>query len=355
VGTGNFTLVPANGQTPAKMTADKRGSFFLVGYVDSNPANGRYDAGETSAAIPVIIVEADLYSEDSQADNSGGRFSTRVDNNNNYTDAGYISTVNAGAEALRLTAKLNLYGGGSDGKRGTDRVYAGWTQQVQGSTNPLTYGTYSNGSNSKTIPMIYAHNVPVSKYFLPGNQAPNLIPLPLLDSGDNNTLIVGSGGGSILVASPELKLANSQPSFGRRIEVKGFDTPQIFFKKDHPAQPLYLLNQVAVDLKFRICLTLWTSPDIIQADENGIIVPDPSDPNLAGERTYFDAYTYDWHCGATYNVTADGDQGPGGIGAFCDFTSQHEFSPISPADGSQREHETRSPAAKSFLGFDATQ
>lgn len=336
-----------------------------MGYVDDNPINGKYDAGEASAAIPIIIVEADLHLEDSQISASEASYYPKFDDNEHYIGGLYKSAHST--NALRLRAQLNLYGGGAEGKRGTDRVFAGWTQQVEKEDSvPHPYGVYTLGTTSRSVALIFSDNLPESEYFLPDDgqapvedfeQVPALSALPLLDSGfipgQGNPYIVGTGGGTILVAEHKLESLTNQPSFGRRIEVTGVDSPEVSFEKHHRHDPLYLLSQIVVNFHFRSYLTLWTSPEAVPPDENGVIDTQPSDPNLPGERTYFDAYWYTWRCGATFNIDPNGIQLPGGITPFCEWKNQAEFSPIAPAHGPQRIHETRPPTGKAMIGFDA--
>lgn len=372
VGTGNFTIIPAVGLTPARMKADKRGSFFLVGYVDSN-SSGDFDVGEPSAVIPVIIVEADVVYENSFASDTAityfnGLFG--LDPASNLFCGGWPGGPGGpprpGNPAITLNARVKLTGGGTTGRRGTDRVYAGWTQQIQ--YIPLFTTTYTDvldGVTTKTTRQIAASNIagrPITidyPTFLPG-VVPTLLALPLIDSGRSlahTGADVGTGANSITPASSRMFVTKANPTVGKWIDVTAIDSPVAAVPGAHP-DPInvsFKISEISANYQFRTYLTLWTSPAVQNPDPQTDEIPaGPTLPdNIAGERTYFDAYRYYWQVGGT--ATIDPLTGNEiNLTKFSQITSQADFSPISPADATGRAHETRPPAFIRYMSVDAT-
>ena len=358
VGTGTFTLTPAAGGNTATMKADKRGSFYLIGYIDSN-SNGDYDAGEPSAALPIIIVEVYLQQETTQVSPNDVKYVSNAGLGWSYSrlqcGGGWQTppTVNA----IKLEARALFTGGGAYGKRGVDRVYGGWTQQVKNAT--VAQGTYTNGTTIVTMPLKFVSNrtgqpkIAAWYTFMGGGTVPSVLVPPFLDSGRNAVArngVVGTGSNTATLSTSKISSTASQPPTGKTVDLAAEDNPGIPFLAAHPspAYPSYFLKELFVNIEFVTYLTFWTSTDAHTENPTTREIPaGPSTPNLTGERTYYDSYKYEWHVGATIPIDiADGSQkSTGGIAPFCAITATHEYSPISAADGLLREHETRPPVA----------
>ena len=194
----------------ATLSVDKRGSFQVLAYVDSNH-NGQRDDNETGTAFPMIIVDP-LFVDNSNTSAARTRMLEYVpappggaagiwSGNKDIDD-----TDTAG---VYLAANLDLVGGGNDGRRGLERVYARWFQNATSDDTGATYdvapyhfflwvpvqnAAAANGSFFNT-PM-----------FLPGGTPPLLLSLPLVDPAPG----AGTGGDSSAIPEALSKVRRSR-------------------------------------------------------------------------------------------------------------------------------------------------
>jgi hypothetical protein len=265
----------------------------VLAFIDSN-GNGKRDDDEGGAVLPLILVKATL-----NANLSAGH-SANVHYITNGTLAavqtGTFNVASSGATAgMYLGGKVDLVGGGADGRRGLDRVFGGWIQNI---TLQNVVGSYAN--NHKTV-YIFVSNPPANRLFLPPPPppappppGPNVIPVPptsLLDTGRPN---LASGGDTDTLTSNQLTSRTSLP-VGQTILVEAVDSPGLSTPLDHPGFPGNALQNFSFGLGFTAYLSVWTNSS---GSSGG--TGDPADT------TYGVVLDQPWTVNAVYNVNATG-------------------------------------------------
>jgi len=357
VGTGTFTLTAAPGGNTATMKADRRGSFYLLAYIDTSN-NGDYNLGEPSAVIPIIIVQADVVWEDSSVSTAGFEYIPSP-----AAPAAWAnSTMRCGKDlkeggppAIFFSARCRLTGGGGQAKRGTDRVYAGWSQQIQNSrwteadfADQITTKTEAivfTSSDTGGLPLLYGQ-IPIFT-----TAAPALIDPPFLDSSNNPS---GDGANSICLGYSSYYRRETTGS-GQLVDIEAEDSVTMKYPKAHSAAAHagLTLKSIRVNPRFRAYLALWTSQTTHQINETTDEVgAGQTQPNLPGERTYFDAWRYEWSPTAVVGINSPNGSQINGTYTSA-ITDSREYSPISPADGPSKEHETRPPIPLDVWALDA--
>src|SRR5262249_10912671 len=289
-GGGPVPSISKTGSNTATLSTNGVGSFQVLAFIDSN-TNGKRDDDEGGAVLPLILVKATL-----NANLSAGHSA-----NVSYVTNGTLSAVRTGdfnvsssgaTAGMYLGGKVDLVGGGADGRRGLDRVFGGWIQNI---TAQNVVGSYAN--NHKTV-YIFVSNPPASRFFLPPPPPPAppppppaIIPVPLLDTGRPN---LATGGGTDTLTSSQFTSRTSLAA-GQTILVDAVDSPRLNPPLYYPPLPGNALQNFSFGLDFTAYLSVWTNSS---GSSGG--TGDPADT------TYGVVLDQPWTVRATYNVNAAG-------------------------------------------------
>jgi hypothetical protein len=109
LGSGSFSYVEnaSPGFNGGTMTTDRKGSFFIQAWIDepgAGRASGRYDSGEPSSVLPVIIVDVDVVLEDSNLDRLAWRYERHP----------LAATATANVSANGAISSVSVTDGGED-------------------------------------------------------------------------------------------------------------------------------------------------------------------------------------------------------------------------------------------------
>ncbi len=282
---GPVPTVAKTGSNTATMAADGYGSFQVLAYVDSN-GNGTRDDDESGALLPVVFVKAALSSNISAA--HSGNITYTSDGTDARVSSGMFDLTNSGATAaVYLGGKVDLIGGGADGRRGLDRVFGGWIQDI-----PVALGVTGTYAGGHTESYIFATNFPAGKVFLPGDPAPVLAVPPLLDTGRSPASV----GGISAALSHSHVSSRTDLATGQEFLIEAVDSPGLGAPLDHPGFPGNALMSYQFNLDFRAYLSLWT---------NATAVEDPTGD--AADTSYSEILEQPWTIRSTYTVDATGN------------------------------------------------
>ena len=274
------------GPAAATLGTDERGSFLVYCYVDVN-GNGRFDSGEPRALVPLILVQSDFSDDFSVAHNhitvsnitnaAGAVVAYRV---SSAAAAGGFNVNSPVDAAIYTAATVDLTAGGPTGRRGLDRAFAGWIQDI-----PVDLGCTADYTGGHTVRYAFSRAPhPASKNILPGAAAPAFISTPIIDSN------LGANGG-VTVGSNSQVLTRSDLALGQRLLVRDVDSPGLAYFVRHPGFAGSTLTAFRFNLDFRVWLSVWTNGD-------GIYMPPAAAPAVApasvAERTYSVVYQFDW-------------------------------------------------------------
>jgi hypothetical protein len=299
------TLVPT--ALRATLLADHVGSFFIRPFIDCN-GNNAFDQGidkEPFIVMNLVLIRAQGVTNNSVANppanattlRAGTLFTTRTPAP--ATTAGFdLTTGNvAGApggntfanptvSAAHNDATILVIGGGSTGRRGLDRLMAGWIQSelpvATSPTVPPGEDDVAEYDDIKPPPPVRTHQrftiwrAPGGPgIFLPGSAAPALLAGPFLDvspranpgTGGNTAVgTEGNVGPPVVPPGPGgpppqpgiTKTPVAAPGVGEQWRVHMWDSPGDIIPAAHGGFPGTLLRY-RFNLDFRTDLCLWTN------------------------------------------------------------------------------------------------
>lgn len=208
---------------------------------------------------------------------------------------------------LRLRARLLAVGGGADGRRGLDKVRAGWINNVAGET---TFARYERNPPSPTLP---AHWVVRERHLrktttdtLEALQPPVDATHPLLDKGVNANVVMatwGAGQATLSQSRPttafdQAGAASSNPAgCGMKCWVEVVDAPMTSYDLTMPTDAAFALTKLHHGLSFRAYLCVWADLraqrgnllgvlEEVQWTVDGEISSDPNRRRVRIERKY---------------------------------------------------------------------
>lgn len=371
VGTGPLTLLPFQPTGTATLSLDGRGSFYLVGWLDSN-SDGQLNSAETRYVVPIILVDVNVLSVEHHTVDPllieiPGYLGVKFGRNEFDYRAAQVPPWTADRKVpvaemyalagLGLDAYAQLIGG-KDGMRGTDRVMGGWSNNIVVQNSVGLYRK-PNTTDVKEMKISLASNcdqatgweleleVPQFDPAKPpddpdSDPAPALYVEPLLDRFELNAGINGMNA----ICLGTTKFEHVEPmSLGLKIRMMGWDTPKDAWPKQHPNYAGYELRQFNSSTAFSIFLTFWSSPEPFNDVVDGEIV---LGRGAAGERTYQTAYNLDWDAIALCTINNIGTLGFGGA---ITIPTEQEFSPVK--EPNTVSHETRPPTSLKSIHIDA--
>lgn len=335
LGTG-VPAIDAAGAGGAKLHLDEQGSFLVFCYVDANKS-GKFDEGEPRMILPLILVDAELNSNDSVAHNHvTATVNPTFIQVSAGTGPGGGFDINAPDDAAAyLAGRVDFRGGGPNGRRGLEKVFAGWVQDI-----PVDLDVTSDFEGGHRVSYIFARAPhPANKLYLPAPAAaPNVIATPILDTGRSPT---GTGGGTATLSRSRTRVALG-PAVGQRWLVETVDSPGLGYYLNHPgfAAP-NKLTAFRFNLTFRARLAVWTNLDEFFLPAVPAPVPAPA---AVAERTYSAVLEVNWQLRGSWTLDAAGQPvAPFFGGPSSSLAGSTVFHP--PARGIDRQMSVRAPGA----------
>ncbi|HKP97057.1 MAG TPA: OmpA family protein [Fibrobacteria bacterium] len=325
----------------ATLLTDAVGSFHIRPFVD---CNGSAQFDEKPDIEPFIVMNLVLVRVSFFRDNSVARSANMVAI---PTGGGGIRlqpgpfNVNAPAgDEMFMGVEADLVGGGGDGRRGCDAVFAGWVNTMPGGQNVI--GTYNDTgvtpSQVRTSKLVFVSNTAAiggpGRTFVqdPPNPVPILLSPDFLDTGRAGK---GSGGDTACLSQSRIKSRTNLP-VGSRLIIEAVDSPSLGVPGTHARFPTAKLTQYHFELHFRAFLCFWTGSQGAGPDAANRLysVLRQVDWNMLGEWT-IDA------AGAITTVTAPN----------VNISGSTTFNPTVAAIATPVE--TRPPTALDSVAFDA--
>jgi hypothetical protein len=273
--------------TKAKLGANDVGSFFVRVFGDCG--DKKFDPNVPFKLVPTVLVRATLQADASATnpENPGTLAAVVVDNFSVRTGKVPFDINNPGTAAIHMSATVNVVSGGADGRRLIAGVVAGWVNNIRADAN--IRGSYAGGHAISGVFALNAGTGPEGM-FLPGDNAPNLLVLPLLDAGGLNS---GTGGDTATLGRSRIKSRTNRP-LGQRWIVEAIDSPFTSFPLLHPgfstpAAPVRL-QKFHYEVHFSANLCLWTN-------RSGTV-------GAVAERSYGVLRSYNWDILAEWNIDA---------------------------------------------------
>jgi hypothetical protein len=265
------TLTP-NGADPLRATllADAVGSFHIRPFIDCN-GNGTFQGLDAAGAVidrephiimNLVVVGVMLHQDNSiarsanmQAAIAGGGIGVR---------SGAFNIAAPAGEAIHMTVQADVIGGGGDGRRGLDQVFAGWVNNE--ALNEDIAGTFTDTTvvppqNHRSFSVFASNHAAATgaaatgRAFVPGDPAPALVAPPLLDSGRGGA---GAGGNTATLTSSRIA-QRPNLALGQRWLIEAIDSPGDGEGAVHPAFPAARLVRFRFHLDFRAYLCFWTN------------------------------------------------------------------------------------------------
>jgi hypothetical protein len=312
-GLGTATDVPALAPDPrnvkrAKLKAGAKGSFRIRAYIDCNDTNQYEDLIDREPSIPLnlVLANAALVKDDSAGNAGGvaGNLTTAIGasfiniTNGLWANPPLTSTdLKQAGMGMKITADVT--GGGADGLLGLDKVFSGLVNMVK---NRDVIGTYRDTTVAPpTVHLwkfIAASNaaaatggVAPSNFFQPGDPAPVLYKLPLLDTGRPSA----GTGGETATMSRSAPHTSAAEAVGQRWTIQCIDSPGMSFRFLHPANPNAWLSKIHYHYDFIACFCFWTNVSTSRGATG-----DPAD------RLYSVLRIVDWRVVGDWNVAFAG-------------------------------------------------
>ncbi|HKW09189.1 MAG TPA: hypothetical protein VJO33_02350, partial [Gemmatimonadaceae bacterium] len=280
--TDDTPTITQDGGDPLKATllADAVGSFFVRAYVDCN-GTSEYDDNEKTGAnagqridrepyivLPFVLIRVEGIANTSRSRQANVNIVPAVPTA--ATGVG-VSTGNfaAGASAgVHCVGKVKVTGGGRDGTRGLNRLFAGW---VNNEVREVAVSEYNDAGTRRRRNTVWA-TVPAHGVFqvisAPG-AAYNAQAGPVLDC--TNFGGEGLGGNSCVGTEgapgpPAINRNAAQPagSMGKTWIIQMWDSPGDSCPAAHESYPGRPLVRYRFNLDFRCDLVFWTNSSAAQ-------------------------------------------------------------------------------------------
>lgn len=312
-GENDLPTITATGATTATLKTNAKGSFQVLAFLDSNQ-NGKWNSTEKGLTLYVIMVRANATNgaDDDKSEafpaNTKPAFFPNAANPKIFTvQTGDFDLNNPNKSGIVLDGKVTLIGGGPDGRRGLDRVFFAWANNI---TSFSEVGAYPKPNTpDRTVERIYAVNADKSprslfdmRIFRTG-EVPLPIPeaglsFPLLDTGRLPSGFANGrprDGGSDILLQKNLIKDTKNLDIGQTRHLIAVDSPSASAFIDHLLVNQQLLG-LTIQHKYSARLIGWTN-------SGGDSTPTPQTGNCVGFRTYSHVRYRDWSFTGVYQVT----------------------------------------------------
>lgn len=333
----------------ATLQSNAVGSFHICPYVDCNGNNsldfddgrGRRIDREPFMIMNLVLARVTLHRDNSIA--RSGRFrATPVAGNGIRVRSGTFNINAPNTAAIHLNTLANVVGGGNDGRRGLDKVFAGWinnesaNENIVGTFREMVGGVPTQRRSSSVFASNRASATGANNTFLPGNPAPALVPPALLDSGRGSP---GTGGDTATLTRSRIR-TRTNLSAGQRFLVEAVDSPGDGEGGTHPGFAAARLVNFQFGLDFRAYLCFWTN-----ISRNSGATVDPAN------RLYGVLRRIDWRMRGQWNINpATGAITRVGVPSV-QITARRTFNPLERAVSTPSE--VRAPTGLNLLARDA--
>jgi len=304
---GSPTITPsAPGASTSTLLTDGVGSFHIRPFVDIN-GNNAFESNDSTIDIePFMIMNLVLVRVTLFQDNCIAPVPTNVSGvsdgaNGIAVSSGTFNIAAPNTAAVHLNSQVDLVGGGDDGLRGVDRVFAGWDNNIP--VNLDIAGTFRDTSVAPPVNRrefwVFSSNRGTGgnlahSTFLPGDPAPALVAPPLLDTGRTPGGVGGDSnclGRSRIRTRTALRTPATPNAVGQRIIVEAVDSPGNGADANHPGFPAAQLVRFRFNLDFTAFLCFWTN-----------ITPSSAPTNVAAERLYTVLQEIDWQIRGEWTI-----------------------------------------------------
>ncbi|MCP4130462.1 MAG: hypothetical protein GY754_05725 [bacterium] len=252
------------------LKADSEGSFHLSAFVDNN-GNSKRDTNDPGLVLNINMIKIEVMA--GAANNKIIKRNTKFNNtrsnattlvvdsggtsgpavNASYTDANFLN------HAISFKVTVKLTGGGSNQRRGTDKVRLGY---IHTTTSDSITGTYPAG---KTVKEIIAKNAALPFVITTGT--PAKLAFPVRDTRGAAL----SGAGSFIVTSSDTDKSNIAAGGLKRV-VRVMDSPAIIIPLKHPVATTTNLTGISGSNDFDMFLSAYSN----DFDENYAVVAEAS-------------------------------------------------------------------------------
>jgi len=302
------TLSTNAGKT-LNLSLNSIGSFSVIQYDDTDN-DGNLDPGEPSCYMNIIIARVSYTSNSDQTLTRPNAITAGIGQTTHTVDGGmpqkaivagvFFGQFQAGQAGIEFEAKIDVVGGGADGRLGLDRLKSGWCN------NSLEYtdlGTYASGATMKEYlthdDAVFTNPFHMNKVTIAGTLPQAMNPalsanMPLLDSGRTDA---ATGGVTVTLGS---SAESSAPAaLGEQRTVTALDAPNSFADVSFPTAPLLgdLLTDYQFDLDFKAYLLVWSGTHSAAPDEAGALL-------------YTSVIEIPWQTRATYTLAVPAGGGP---------------------------------------------
>lgn len=252
-------------KTNMKLLTDAVGSFRVHVFVDDDDS-GTLDGTKVSVCLNLVLVKARLVedrtvvtSEHCKCKRSGNDIVMRT-HGYSKESFGYVDDdpdKEGDKVPLHLKVIVELIGGGADGKRGLDKVYGGWVNNITKDETGARYGKALNVQCESAV--MYLHQTGPGTYDVP---VPFGEDEPVLDKAGFGR----GGGGKACLSTSEpraLLLSKALPGVatGCRAVVQALDAPSTGWDRFHIVTPALPIVQLWIHVEFVAYLCLWTSDE----------------------------------------------------------------------------------------------
>ena len=344
---------PGGNRYKQLLNANNKGSFHVRPFIDCN-GSGTFEDREPSIPLNLILFDAVVAADRSVANPGAATESINAAragvSTGSWPAGAGITAADLAAAAMAFDLDVDVTGGGPDGKLGLDYLFCGlsnnqWVEHADGAY--LDAVAVPNAIHS--LKSVYASNFPnAARQFNPGDPAPVLFNMPLLDSGRYPAGQGGLGGdAAVMSGSNAHTLAAVQPALGERRTIQCVDSPSNPFPRFHPVNAAAVLQLFKIDWQFVGNFVLWTELNKTRGSGGGSALR-PADRVYSVVRTQTWSTKGEW----TTKYTA-----PIGV-TRVSYTATNAGTTISPV-GRAQDHavQVRPPATVSdpVLGNDASE
>jgi hypothetical protein len=233
---------PSGAAGERELLTDAVGSFHVRCFVDADDT-GVYQPGASSIVLNVVMVKASLVADGTVLRAAVGGCAAHRGEVFAYSQRTIKQGFSWGDEVpIEMRGTVDLVGGGADGKRGLDRIGAGWVNNIVHDNAGAVYAGGGTAGAAQALYLMNATPVEVSEA------------KPLLDKAPKKVLV-----------GKEIFLSESQTrdgailALGKQLIVETIDAPQTSWDITNPTNPALKIRQISQLTKFRGYLTLFTA------------------------------------------------------------------------------------------------
>jgi hypothetical protein len=248
------TLTPVAGTAEATLLSDAVGSFGVLASVDPTGGNN-FDDEAPCVCVNVVFVGV------TRLESRHAFTSKHIHHTIAHNGDPTIETYSGNHHPMKVKTKVRLLGGGADAKRGLDKVFGGWINNLRREDTEAVYRGPGGVARARTYDL---HRRPDNTY--EPLQPPLSVAQPLVDCGGGASManwIPYRAVLSVRAPEPTQPLPNSATDLTRgcRVWISAEDGPSQGWDIELPSRPGagLPLGSFNLDLEFCAYLCLWTA------------------------------------------------------------------------------------------------